>query len=88
MADAQEKTPAIARSPKRFLVAPPGVGLPAQPVVNVEGAQMEVAPPLVGASSSRLGPCTAPCVETMAVISSILLVSRLRSVLSERLLER
>ena len=69
-------------------MAPPGVGFSAQPVVDVERAQVEVAPPVMGASSPRLGPCTAACVETVAEVSPILLVPGLRRVFGKRFLER
>ena len=69
-------------------MAPPGVGFSTQPVVDVERTQMEVAPPIMGARSPRLGPCTAACVERVAEVSPILLVPRLRRVFGKRLLER
>ena len=82
------KLPATACSPQSFLVAPPGVGFSTQPVIDVERAQMEVAPSIMGARSPRLGPCTAACVERVAEVSPILLVPRLRRVFGKRLLER
>ena len=81
------KLPATACSPQSFLVAPPGVGFSTQPVIDVERTQMEVAPPVMGARSPRLGPCTAARIERVAEVSPILLVPRLRRVFGKRLLE-